>query len=257
MEQINYYEDNQSVLDHLEKKETAVALEKARLLVNKYPEKALSHFSMGLCYHQKEDIFHAIECFTKALKLDPAFITAAEMLLKLNKDNYSLGELKYIYSLIIAYKDGTDEMYQFIEKFKDIPLKANLGIPELGQDSLKTKEVPGPDNNDYIEHLINEMDKPEQSTKKEIPPRKEISIIPEKEFVPPPKKAVPMQNNKNDQATKYGIETLTMAKLYVRQGLLEQAMGILIKLQQRDPDSSLVKEEIERVKQLMNDKKES
>jgi len=257
MEQINYYEDNQSVLEHLEKRETAVALEKARLLVGKFPEKALAHFSMGLCYHQQEDIFHAIECFTQALQIDPAFIIAAEMLLKLNKDNYSLGELKYIYSLIVAYKDGTDEMYQFLEKFKDIPLNANLSIPELGQDSLKTNEVPGLDNNDYIEHLINEMDKPEEPPKRETVTRKEIAIIPEKEFIPPPKKTVPVQNNKHDQATKYGIETLTMAKLYVRQGLFEQAMGILLKLQQRDPDSGLVKEEIERVKQLMNEKKES
>ncbi|MEA2077505.1 MAG: tetratricopeptide repeat protein [Candidatus Marinimicrobia bacterium] len=253
MEQINFYKDNQSVLDHLEKQETDVALEKAKLLVNNNPKEALPLFSIGLCYYQKQDIFHAIECFTKALQFDPGFISAAEMLLKLNKDNYSLGELKYIYSLIIAYKDGTDEMYQFVQKFKDTPLNANLSIPNLGQDELKTQDLPGVDNNIYIQHLINEMDEPTVTTQTDIPPRKEISIISEQQFTLPPKKSIPVQNNKNDQSARYGIETLTMAKLYIRQGLYEQAMGILMKLQLRDPASELVNIEIERVKQLIND----
>ncbi len=255
MEQLNYYEDNQSVLKHLEKNETNVALEKAKLLLDKYPKDALIWFSMGLCYHQKEDIFQAIDCFTRALSFDPSFISAAEMLLKLNKDNYSLGELKYIYSLIISYKDGTDEMYNFIQKFKDTAIISKLSIPNIGQDKLKTEDLPGIDNNAYIQHLITEMDKPDSKNYPETPPRKELSIVPEQQFVPPPKKRIPVQNNKNDQSTRYGIETLTMAKLYIRQGLFEQAMGILLKLQQRDPGSELVKAEIEHVKQLMNDEK--
>ncbi len=49
-----------------------------------------------------------------------------------------------------------------------------------------------------------------------------------------------------------------MAKLYIRQGLFEQAMNILLKLQQRDPGSELVNAEIDHVKQLIkNEKKES
>jgi tetratricopeptide (TPR) repeat protein len=256
MEQINYYEENQSVLEHLDKRETGVALEKAKILVDKFPEEALPLFSMGLCYHQKEDIFHAIECFTKALMLDPAFISAAEMLLKLNKDNYSLGELKYIYSLIIAYKDGTDEMYKFVEKFSDVPLAPNLSIPNFGQDDMNKANLPAKDENAYIRHLINEMDKPEEMARTEAPPRKELSIIPEQEFTPPPKKNIPVRNNKNDNSTQYGIETMTMAKLYIRQGLYRQALGILNKLRERDPDSVLIKEEIQKVTQLLNDMKE-
>ncbi|MCD6337635.1 MAG: tetratricopeptide repeat protein [Candidatus Marinimicrobia bacterium] len=258
MEQINYYEDNQSVLKHLEKNETNVALEKAKLLLKKYPKEALIWFSMGLCYYQKDDIFKAIESFTRSLNLDPSFISAAEMLLKLNKDNYSLGELKYIYSLIVSYKKGTEEMYNFIQKFKDIAMNPKLSIPDIGQDKLKTEDLPGIDNNAYIQHLITEMDKPEQKTQSTIPHRKEISIIPEQQFVSPPKKKIPVQNNKNDQNIRYGIETLTMAKLYIRQGLFEQAMNILLKLQQRDPGSELVNAEIDHVKQLIkNEKKES
>ena len=190
------------------------------------------------------------------MSFDPSFISAAEMLLKLNKDNYSLGELKYIYSLIIAYKDGSDEMYNFIQKFKDTPMISKLTIPNLGQDKLKTEDLPGGDNNAYIQHLINEMDKPDQRDHLETSPPKELSIVPEQQFVPPPKKRIPIQNNKNDQSTRYGIETLTMAKLYIRQGLFEQAMGILLKLQQRDPASELVKAEIDHVNQLMKDEKE-
>lgn len=255
MEQLNYYENNQSVLKHLEKNETNVALEKAKLLLDKYPEDALAWFSMGLCYYQKEDIFQAIDSFTRALYFDPSFISAAEMLLKLNKDNYSLGELKYIYSLIIAYKDGSDEMYNFIQKFESAAMNSNLSIPNLGQDKLKAEDLPGIDDNTYIQHLINGMDKPEEPVQEGIPKRKEISIVPEQQFIPPPKKKIPVQNNKNDQSTRYGIETLTMAKLYIRQGLYEQAMNILLKLQQRNPSSELVNTEIERVKQLMMDEK--
>ncbi|MCF7832229.1 MAG: tetratricopeptide repeat protein [Candidatus Marinimicrobia bacterium] len=255
MKKINYYEDNQSVLEHLEKSETNVALEKAKLLLNNYPKDALVLFSMGLCYYQKEDIFHAIESFTRALRYDPSFISAAEMLLKLNKDNYSLGELKYIYSLIIAYKDGTDEMYNFIRKFEDTAMNSNLSIPNFGQDALKTEGLPGVDDNAYIQHLITEMDKPERKEQTEIPKRKEMSIVPEQQFIPPPKKKIPVQNNKNDQSIRYGIETFTMAKLYIRQGLFEQAMSILLKLQQRDPESELINTEINHVKQLMLDEK--
>lgn len=255
MEQLNYYEDTQSVLEHLEKNETNVALEKVKLLLDKHPEDALAWFSLGLCYYQKEDIFKAIDSFTRALGFDPSFISAAEMLLKLNKDNYSLGELKYIYSLIIAYKNGTDEMYSFIRKFKNTTINSKLSIPNLGQDKLKTQGLPGVDDNAYIQHLITEMDKPEKSTTLESPQRKEISIVPEKQFIPPPKKKIPVQNNKNDQNTRYGIETLTMAKLYIRQGLFEQAMAILLKLQQRDPESAQLRAEIDHVKQLMRDEK--
>ena len=255
MEQINYYEDTQSVLEHLEKNETNVALEKVKLLLDKYPEDALAWFSLGLCYYQKEDVFKAIDSFTRAIGFDPSFISAAEMLLKLNKDNYSLGELKYIYSLIIAYKNGTDEMYSFIQKFKNTTINSKLSVPNFGQDKLKTQDLPGVDDNTYIQHLITEMDKPEKNTGYKKPQRKEISIVPEQQFIPPPKKKIPVQNNKNDQSTRYGIETLTMAKLYIRQGLFEQAMAILLKLQQRDPGSEQVNSEIDHVKQLMKDEK--
>ena len=255
MEQINYYEDTQSVLEHLEKNETNVALEKVKLLLDKYPEDALAWFSLGLCYYQKEDVFKAIDSFTRAIGFDPSFISAAEMLLKLNKDNYSLGELKYIYSLIIAYKGGTDEMYSFIQKFKNTTINSKLSVPNFGQDKLKTQDLPGVDDNTYIQHLITEMDKPEKNTGYEKPQRKEISIVPEQQFIPPPKKKIPVQNNKNDQSTRYGIETLTMAKLYIRQGLFEQAMAILLKLQQRDPESEQISSEIDHVKQLMKDEK--
>ena len=202
MEHVNFYQDNQSVMDHLDKRETGVALEKAKILVNKFPGEALPLFSMGLCYHQNNDIFHAIECFTKALKLDPAFISSAEMLLKLNKDNYSLGELKYIYGLIIAYKSGSEEMYRFVRKFKDVPADANLSIPNIGQDELKKAGLPGGDDNEYIQHLINEMDEPIDKVLSDKPPKKEISIVPEQEFTPPPKKTVPLKNNKNDNSKK-------------------------------------------------------
>lgn len=256
MEQVSFYNENQSVLEHLDKHEAGVALEKARLLVDQYPDEALPLFTMGLCYYQKEDVFHAIECFTKALRSDPGFISAAEMLLKLNKDNYSLGELKYIYSLIIAYKDGTDEMYQFVQKFEDVPLDPNLTVPNFGQDEMKKPDLPGADDNTYIQHLINEMDKPQEQTQPAIPPKKEISIIPEQKYTPPPKKTIPVQDNKKDNSTKYGIETMTMAKLYVRQGLHRQALGILSKLQERDPDSEVIRAEIKKVQQLINDSKE-
>lgn len=256
MEHLSFYEENQFVLEHLDKKETNVALEKAKLLVDKFPEEALPQYLLGLCFHHKDDIFHAIESFTKALRHDPGFISAAEMLLKLNKDNYSVGELKYIYSLIIAYKDGTDEMYQFVQKFSNVPMIPELSIPNIGQDSLKAGNLPGLDDNTYIQHLINEMDTPEEKRETMTPPKKEISIIPEAQYVPPPKKRAPVQNNKNDQKARYGIETMTMAKLYVRQGLYEQALGILKKLQERDPGSEPVKAEIEKVRKLMNDIKE-
>jgi t-SNARE complex subunit (syntaxin) len=49
---------------------------------------------------------------------------------------------------------------------------------------------------------------------------------------------------------------MTMAKLYIRQGLYRQALGILNKLQERDPGSVLIKEEIQKVTQLLNDMKE-
>jgi hypothetical protein len=131
-----------------------------------------------------------------------------------------------------------------------------LSVPNLGQDELKTEGLPGVDDNAYIQHLINEMDKPQKVVPIEMPPKRNLSNVPDQGFTPPPKKNIPLQNNKNDQSARYGIETLTMAKLYIRQGLYEQAMGILMKLQDRDPGSEAVTNEINNLLEIMDGSKE-
>ncbi len=256
MDQLHLYENSQTILGHLKNNELGIAFEKAKELITKHPENALLWYSLGLCYYQKQDNFNAIDSFTRVLRFDPSFVSAGEMLLKLNKDNYSIPELKYIYSLIIAYKEGTDEMYQFILKFESTPMSMDLTVPNLGQDELKTEGLPGVDDNAYIQHLINEMDKPKEAAPIQMPPKKKLSIIPEQSFTPPPKRNIPLQNNKNDQSARYGIETLTMAKLYIRQGLYEQAMGILMKLKDREPESEAVINEINNLLQIMDASKE-
>jgi tetratricopeptide (TPR) repeat protein len=256
MDQLHLYENSQSILEHLKNNEVGIAFEKAKALVTKHPDSALLWYSLGLCYYHKQDNFNAIDSFTRALRFDPSFVSAGEMLLQLNKNNYSIPELKYIYSLIIAYKEGSDEMYQFIQKFKNTPMSMDLSVPNLGQDELKTEGLPGVDDNAYIQHLINEMDKPQKVVPIEMPPKRNLSNVPDQGFTPPPKKNIPLQNNKNDQSARYGIETLTMAKLYIRQGLYEQAMGILMKLQDRDPGSEAVTNEINNLLEIMDGSKE-
>lgn len=258
MERLTFYERGQEILEHLDRNEDETALKKAVRLLNSNPENALVWFILGLCHYQKQDIFNAIDSFTHVLRYDPDFISAAEMLLKLNKDNYSVGELKYIYSLILAHKEGTREMYQYLQKFSDVTPVADLTIPNIGQDELKAETLPGSDDNAYIQHLINEMDKPAPEEEISQPaPKKEISIIPESAYTPPKKQAPSLVPNANKigPQTHYGIETMTMATLYIRQGLYDQALGILLKLQQRDPGSQRIKEEIDRVNILMKEAK--
>ncbi len=260
MKQLSFYENSRNILKHLEKNENEIAFTEAKKLLNTHPNEGLIWFIMGLYYQRKQDIFNAIDSFTRALRYDPSFVSAAEMLLKLNKDNYSVSELKYLYLVITAYKKGSPEMHQFLRKFKDTLANAQLTVPNLGQDELSADNLPGVDDNKYIQHLIKNMDNPEQA-QKEItsPAKKELSIIPEKDYRPPRNKAPePVINNTTTNKNNYGIETMTMAQLYIRQGLYEQALDILFKLQQRDPSSERVNGEIERVSILMKEaKKES
>lgn len=52
----------------------------------------------------------------------------------------------------------------------------------------------------------------------------------------------------------YGIETLTMAKLYIRQGLYKQAMNILMKLIDQKPDDEDIQIEIDNLQVLIREK---
>ncbi len=261
MKQLSFYENSRNILRHLENNEDEIAFAEAKKLLNIHPDEGVIWFIMGLYYQRKQDIFNAIDSFTRTLRYDPSFVSAAEMLLKLNKDNYSVSELKYLYMIITTYKAGSQEMHQFLRKFKNTPANAQLTVPNLGQDELSADNLPGIDDNEYIQHLIKNMDNPEQ-TQEEVasPVKKELSIIPEKDYHPPRSKAPEpvINNNTTTNKNNYGIETMTMAQLYIRQGLYEQALDILFKLQQRDPSSERVKGEIERVSILLKEsKKES
>lgn len=264
MEILNFYEKSRTALAHLDKNETEAAYKVIKKLLTAFQGKALIWYLMGRYYEQKKDIFHSIDSYTRALHTDPAFLSAAEKLLQLNKDNYSVGELKYLYSLITVYKKGSEEMYQFLQKFKNTPINADLTVPDLDQDRLSADELPGMDDDAYIQHLIRGMDKIEEDRakktaqeppeKKDIPSEKKDQAgtgIPE-DFQPPPKQAPPPNNNeKLSRLSSYGIETMTMAQMYIRQGLYENAMEILLKLQKRNPSSERIENEISRVRELI------
>jgi tetratricopeptide (TPR) repeat protein len=290
MEYLQFLHESRDILQSLEKSE-ASPLQRAEELLKRYPRHALSHFVLACCQREQRSYIDAIRNCSKALRMDPSFIAAAEMLLELNKDNYSVGELKYLYSLISAYKDTTPEMQQFLRKFKDIPMNAQLTLPEPEKVPEKAENLPGSSDNEYIRHLINEMDETEFRQEIEAVREKATTDSHEREealsfpgesikdgeervstpvpaaqpeektepairldFQPPVKQnPVRQLNNKTATANNYGIETMTMAQLYIRQGLYEHAMQILLKLKEKDPGSERIQKEMDRVKKLMDE----
>lgn len=293
MEILEFLETSRDILENPGSKAGKNRLQRAKELLSDNPEQALAYYVLAVCYHEKEDYFEAIKNYTLTLKKDPEFIEAAKMLLELNKDNYSVPELKYLYTLICNYQDGQQEMQQFLHKFEDAPLKSELSIPEAPKTIENPEELPGTSDNEYIRHLLQEMEKPEETEKnvkneetltsislrEEKLPFPGESIEGEKEavlneskdavknssgeafftldFQPPAKQAPPPQNNvKPSSVNNYGIETMTMAQLYIRQGLYEHALQILLKLQERNPEDERVKDEIERVNKLMREQTE-
>ncbi|MDZ7820369.1 MAG: hypothetical protein U5N26_00360 [Candidatus Marinimicrobia bacterium] len=269
MEILSFYEQSQSVLTYLEKDETEPAYSTCKNMLKAFPGSALVWYLLGCYYEKKKDIFHSIDSYTRALHTDPTFLAAAEKLLALNKDNYSVGELKYLYTLILDHKKGSEEMRRFLQKFKKVPMDAELTVPDLGQDQLSANDLPGMDDDAYIRHLIRGMDRIEEKSRStpagQGPPEQasgggekgtEEKAIPV-DFRPPPKQTPAPQNNDTPvKPASYGIETMTMARMYIRQGLYENAIDILLKLQKRDPSSERVKKELERVKQLISEENE-
>ncbi|MDD3715708.1 MAG: hypothetical protein PHX07_06340 [Candidatus Marinimicrobia bacterium] len=307
METLTFLSTSRDILEKLHKQDPAFLLKQAALLLERYPEQALVHYVMALCLHQKGDIPGTLRHLAAVLQRDPSFVSAAELLLELNKDNYSIGELKYLYSLIAAHKAVPAEGQQYLRKFPDVALKTDLSVPENGKSNEVAPEtLPGSDDDAYIRHLLDEMEHSEKTEisqtqaeaetvttieigedapplpgesitdkKTSAPAFSEITVPAPKEDTPEekapapvtreipdaqpgiyqaPRKQAPPQNNKpGAAAASYSVETLTMAQLYMRQGLYEYALDILLKLQKRDPGSERIRQEIDRVKQLMNE----
>lgn len=327
------FQNGQAILEHLNRDELDVAYQKAKVMVQDKPKNALMHYALGLCYLKRDDKVLASEQFITTLQLDPSFVSAAENLVDLNKDAYSLGELKYLYTLITSHKKGTEEMYRFLDQFSSSIINPNLstGKNKLSQkiDFTSGKPTSTEEDNVYIKHLITQMDKydkdapipdgetcvvpepitkpfyeptpPElqveesktENTKVEEPkvgeskveeskveestteepttekPTIEEPIIEEpiieesvkdegqvgKTQTPTPAKPEPKTPKPKAETKSYGIETLTMAKLYVRQGLYEQAMGILLKLMKRKPEDEDIQIEIDNLQVLMREKR--
>lgn len=217
-------------------------------LVDEYQTHPLSWHCLGEYYLKQKNIFKAIHCFTKTLQVDPTFVMTAEKLIELNVDNYSVGEMKYLYQIILRYKPGDEEMYQFMEKFAEENVITDLSSPDVGLDDMSVESLPGTDNKDYIEHLIHEMDAQEE----ELPEEHIETVVANLPQAIPLPKRKPAKNGKHaNNEPAYKIETLTMARLYIRQGLYEQAKNILLKLQKRNPESQVYRDEIQRVDALI------
>jgi len=307
METRTFLSAGRDILDKIGEQDPVFLQKQAELLLDRYPEAALAHFVMARCLREQGDIPGTLRYLAAVIRLDPGFASAAELLLELNKDSYSIGELKDLYRLTAAHKPPAPEVREFLRKFRDVPFKTELSIPEADKKSETAAEkLPGPDDDTYIGLLIDQMDRPEAEDKADLQTdSKNVSTIeivedtlplpgesisdkesdspsPLKKSYPqaeaeqaapaagasapqesyplktntfqPPRKQAPPQNNSKQSpvSSSYGIETLTMAQLYVRQGLYDYALDILLKLQKRDPGSERIRQEIERVKQCMN-----
>lgn len=231
-------------VEFMENNEMTQAFKIVSRLVDEYQTNPLSWHCLGEYYLKQKNIFKAIHCFTKTLQIDPSFVKTAEKLLELNVNNYSVGEMKYLYQIILRYKPGDEEMYRFMEKFASESVVTDLSSPDVGLDDMSMESLPGADNKDYIEHLIHEMDAQEEELPEE---RVETVMADLPRSIPLPKRK-PAKNGKHtNNEPAYKIETLTMARLYIRQGLYEQAKNILEKLKKRNPESQVYQEEIQRV----------
>lgn len=204
----------------------------------------------------------AIKQLTYLIDKDPGFVSAVELILALNKSSYLIGELKYFYELILFVKPENIEMWNFVEKYKDVESIFNKK-PNFNEFSKRESEIQKLEEKKEIKSinaLVTQIHKNKNNLKSgsgELPKkntnRKSIAIMLDEERE---KNKNPNTRSKKNK-TVYNInnriaeiETLTIAKLYIKQGFYKEALDILYKIKKRDNGKN-VSETIDEVKKLI------
>lgn len=245
-------------------------------------ENNIIEYLRAICNQEIGNVEIAIKQFTKILDKDPTFIKAAEILVNLNKSSYSIGELKYFYELISAVKSN-NKMRAFIRKYRNVPSEFNPepNIQKMTKNirSRSPKKLNG--NNKNLNPLIKELKLNAEKYKNEIKnntekksPKSKLAIMPDADAESNKKKSKKIvdkseskfskkendkggkKDNKENIDLAINVETLTIARLYIKQGYYNEALDILLKLKKRDGvNNKKILETIEEVKKLIQTEK--
>ena len=234
----------------------------------------LIEYLRAVCNQEIGNIEIAIIQFTHILDRDPSFIKIPEILIKLNKGFYSIGELKYFYELILAVKPGNKNMRLFVEKHHKLHSifnsEPNLSEIKKQPYSQSIKELKK--ENKYLIELVKELKingqkyKSDNENDFEEKPRNMPAIMPDVDAESIHKQSNKFiekfgnnfsKNNYNIKEKNVNVETLTIAKLYIKQGYYKEALDILFKLKEQDENKNRDKilETIDEVKELVQDKR--
>lgn len=236
----------------------------------------------AVCNQEVGNVETAIKQLTQILDKDPTFIIAAEILISLNKSFYSIGELKYFYELILAVKPNNNKMQAFVRKYHNVPSIFNPepNIQKMKKEIRSRSNRKSNGNGKYLNPLIKELklnaerykneikDKTEKKSQKGKPAimpdvdaesiQKQSKKIVDKSKSKSSKKenAEESQKEKKDNEKNndlvINVETLTIARLYIKQGYYKEALDILLKLEKRDGGSNKkILETIKEVKKLI------
>jgi tetratricopeptide (TPR) repeat protein len=237
----------------------------------------------AVCNQEVGNIAIAIKQFTQVLDKDPTFIKIAETLIDLNKSSYSIGELKYFYELILSIKPNNQQMHAFVGKHHNVPSQfypePNIQKMKKVIHSLPIKKSNG--KNRYINPLIRELELNAEKYKNDIKNNGEKKSKKDKPVIMPDFDAESTQKqnkkisdklkdnsskkknyNKDKEDNKknkgngnnrvINVETLTIARLYIKQGYYKEALDILFKIKKQDgSNNEKILETIKEVKKLI------
>ena len=241
----------------------------------------------AVCNQEVGNIAIAIKQFTQVLDKDPTFIKIAETLIDLSKSSYSIGELKYFYELILSIKPNNQQMHAFVGKHHNVPSQfypePNIQKMKKVIHSLPIKKSNG--KNRYINPLIRELELNAEKYKNDIKNNGEKKSKKDKPVIMPDFDAESTQKqnkkisdklkdnsskkknyNKDKEDNKknkgngnnrvINVETLTIARLYIKQGYYKEALDILFKIKKQDGgNNEKIFETIKEVKKLIEQEK--
>ncbi|MDA3871805.1 MAG: hypothetical protein PF551_05585 [Candidatus Marinimicrobia bacterium] len=241
----------------------------------------------AVCNQEVGNLAIAIKQFTQVIDKDPTFIKIAETLINLNKSSYSIGELKYFYELILAIKPNNQQMHAFVEKHHNVPsqfdpepntqkMEKIIHLRSIKESNRKGK---------YINPLIRELELNAEKYKNDIKNNGGKKSKKDKPVIMPDfdaestqkqnKKIVDKLVNNSSKKKNYNkdkednkenkgnennrvinVETLTIARLYIKQGYYKEALDILFKIKKQDGDNNeKIFETIKEVKKLIKQEK--
>ncbi len=240
-------------------------------------EKSLYFYPLAVLYCEEGEDEKAYQILLEGLKHYPRYILAllkiADILIK--EKRYESASA-YLETVLNIQKNNTKAMnnlalvYENLGKYKEsLKIYETLSEMEPDNEQLKSKilelaPLVKPADND-IDNLLEEINSSEGEKKEDVAESKSEDInnnnnrgdaLSQEEIVLEDMPEVNLEDDGDEDDEEEEVVSVTLAKLYEKQGHIEEALKIYEKIVEKEPDNVEAKESLERIKNEMEKKDE-